>query len=749
MAEINKKLLDKIIGFQVDLRRLNAGERRKIINVLKDVEKGIKAELSEGELIDLSKKKIESVISRISEPISQAYSQIHESTQGMLDDLVELQLQVSAKDMESVFAGMGASLPPAGVVNRLTKDLIVQGNPLNDWWAKQEADTIFKVSSQIRTGIVSGETNQQIIRRLVGTKTIPGVITVARNNASAIVHTAIQTVSNDAQQAFYAANDDIIKSVTWFTAMDSHVCWSPDTLVTMADGLLVPIGQIKEGDYVTGGISGKPCKVLFSGRRKVESSVEIHYNDKIIGRSTYDHPVLTKSGWQEIGSVSLSADIREREVLCRNNKESESEIAAAQIECSKRQEICDKQGMEEIWGASLPSDIYCIQHGICDANRDRENQGSKNKISSWLQFNGWRRGCVGIAGRNIKRKWQKILKAIQGRSGIQEENEECCFNVGEKRIRNQEGFQCYAGRSGNNSKENKFGVERKDIESESRKSEDARQQGEAFEDNEGSLGNSGIQKQSQCCQTEKTERIERIKSSMGRKETSSHVGINEKAMARSFIQGEDTLNRYAKNNSGSEKESWTDASKKHDSGETCCDSRENSRAMGEKEGITTGSISGRIVNSETDVVILTVENDPTYIVGGGVIVHNCALCMARAGSEWSNDAEHKIISGNQSYAVPPIHINDRCVLIPKTVTFKELGIDLPEPPVGTRASNLGPIKADTTFKQYLEMVDKDQQDSMLGKGRAELFRDGKISLNQLLDGNGRELTLKELKSKYA
>jgi hypothetical protein len=34
---------------------------------------------------------------------------------------------------------------------------------------------------------------------------------------------------------------------------------------------------------------------------------------------------------------------------------------------------------------------------------------------------------------------------------------------------------------------------------------------------------------------------------------------------------------------------------------------------------------------------------------------------------------------------------------------------------------------------------------MLGKGRAQLWRDGKLSLSQLLDGTGRELSLKELK----
>ena len=40
-------------------------------------------------------------------------------------------------------------------------------------------------------------------------------------------------------------------------------------------------------------------------------------------------------------------------------------------------------------------------------------------------------------------------------------------------------------------------------------------------------------------------------------------------------------------------------------------------------------------------------------------------------------------------------------------------------------------------------------DEQLGAGRAQLWREGKITLKDLLDGKGRELTLDELRDKYA
>lgn len=125
-----------------------------------------------------------------------------------------------------------------------------------------------------------------------------------------------------------------------------------------------------------------------------------------------------------------------------------------------------------------------------------------------------------------------------------------------------------------------------------------------------------------------------------------------------------------------------------------------------------------------------------------------AICVARSGLKWRNDKTHKPIGHSVPFEVPPLHFNCRSVLVPETLTFKEMGIDLPEPEIGERASDLGPLEATTTMADYLRMVGEEQQNAMLGSGRAQLWRDKKITLSQLLDGTGRELTLEELREKY-
>jgi hypothetical protein len=128
--------------------------------------------------------------------------------------------------------------------------------------------------------------------------------------------------------------------------------------------------------------------------------------------------------------------------------------------------------------------------------------------------------------------------------------------------------------------------------------------------------------------------------------------------------------------------------------------------------------------------------------------HTTPTCVAYSGAEW--DLEGNPINGTTLpfNGGPPRHWGCRSVLTSITKTFKELGIKgLPElPDTGERASDLGPIDRKTTMDQFLKMHDQDWQDKMLGKGKAQLWRDGKITLSQLVSGSGRELTLEELKA---
>lgn len=123
------------------------------------------------------------------------------------------------------------------------------------------------------------------------------------------------------------------------------------------------------------------------------------------------------------------------------------------------------------------------------------------------------------------------------------------------------------------------------------------------------------------------------------------------------------------------------------------------------------------------------------------------ICMARSGKTWTypdfKPIGHKIPWNGG----PPAHWNCRSTFIPVTKSFAELTggkiKDTIEP--ATRASMDGQVAADLTFDQFLKNKPPEFADKMLGKGRAELWRSGKITLNQLLDQRGNPLTLAQLK----
>lgn len=124
--------------------------------------------------------------------------------------------------------------------------------------------------------------------------------------------------------------------------------------------------------------------------------------------------------------------------------------------------------------------------------------------------------------------------------------------------------------------------------------------------------------------------------------------------------------------------------------------------------------------------------------------HTSLVCIAYSECQW--DLDFKPIGTKKlSYnGGTPRHFNCRSAEVPITKTFKELGLNIPEPPSSTRASSDGQISADTSFKGFLDRKGKAYQDKMLGQGRADLWRAGKITLKDLVDGNGRPLTLVQL-----
>jgi len=123
--------------------------------------------------------------------------------------------------------------------------------------------------------------------------------------------------------------------------------------------------------------------------------------------------------------------------------------------------------------------------------------------------------------------------------------------------------------------------------------------------------------------------------------------------------------------------------------------------------------------------------------------HTSAVCAACDRAQY--DLNNKPINGtSQNYLAIPRHFGCRSTWTVLTKSFAELDLPFQDFTPSARASMDGQVSADSTFNDFLDGKPKAWQNEFLGKGKAELYRAGKITLADLIDDSGREVTLKKL-----
>jgi len=94
---------------------------------------------------------------------------------------------------------------------------------------------------------------------------------------------------------------------------------------------------------------------------------------------------------------------------------------------------------------------------------------------------------------------------------------------------------------------------------------------------------------------------------------------------------------------------------------------------------------------------------------------------------------------------PPAHFNCRSTIVPYLGSWKEFGIKAPPPAM--RASMQGEVPARMTYKDWFKKQSKETQIEVLGKTKAELYRSGKIKIEQFVDKDYKPLTVEQLMAK--
>lgn len=129
--------------------------------------------------------------------------------------------------------------------------------------------------------------------------------------------------------------------------------------------------------------------------------------------------------------------------------------------------------------------------------------------------------------------------------------------------------------------------------------------------------------------------------------------------------------------------------------------------------------------------------------------HTCRRCAALDGMAWDFDA--KPLEGNtiEWPGPPPAHHACRCVISPLPKSLNELmgmtGLDEQLAASATRAAAGGPVKGDLSMTSFLKRNPAIAEE-ILGAKRVEMFLNDKITLRDLVNAQGRELTLAQLRA---
>lgn len=134
----------------------------------------------------------------------------------------------------------------------------------------------------------------------------------------------------------------------------------------------------------------------------------------------------------------------------------------------------------------------------------------------------------------------------------------------------------------------------------------------------------------------------------------------------------------------------------------------------------------------------------------------CPICRALSGKVWTVP-DHRPVGHNTPWPGPLAHWQCRCTQVPVVKAAAQLmrargqrlERQIRELETGKRRALDGGVATDLTFNDWLRIQPETKQRAILGTGRFDLWKRGRLRLDQMISQDHRILTLDQLKAKAA
>lgn len=255
MTTANQDLFDAALRHQVALRRYSNTTIRRIKRLLEEADR---------DLVEHLRRKLARIVgspdgvARLEELLKDIRAMREAIMATLREDAQEELLALARLEADWEHSIMTTAIPievvlataPLGRLNAVVNSRPFQGRFLREWFASLQAQEREGLKQALRMGVTNGETLDDIVRRVVGTranKYTDGILSTTRRGAEAVMRTAITHVSNAARGEVWDANADIIYALRWTATLDgrtSAVCRARDgDLAMMGDNPLPPGAQ--------------------------------------------------------------------------------------------------------------------------------------------------------------------------------------------------------------------------------------------------------------------------------------------------------------------------------------------------------------------------------------------------------------------------------------------------------------------------------------------------------------------------
>ena len=253
----NEEILDRYIRHQTYLLRYAGGLRNEVLPILaktelklyNTVERWV-AKANSRTLIGAKGRKwqsdFEKALLAVREP---AWKKVDAIITSQLKELAINEAAVGAAVIEgAVPVALSMALPPAAQLIGIVNSQPFEGRTLKGWLETTGTADVQRLLKATKIGIVQGQTPTQVARSIIGTKAAryaDGDARKAFRDVESVILTLTNGVQNEAKQALYEANADVIKREQYVATLDARttiICASTDgKTFARGKGLIPPL----------------------------------------------------------------------------------------------------------------------------------------------------------------------------------------------------------------------------------------------------------------------------------------------------------------------------------------------------------------------------------------------------------------------------------------------------------------------------------------------------------------------------